>query len=251
MSAHMIFLERRRPLFGTVFLIAILAAGAAHAQDSTIKLGVGTNYSTGDYGTGADVDIFSVPFTAKFETGRWSYGLTVPYISITSEGDVVGGTDKPVVTKKKKSTGAGNRTTESGLGDIVALAGYALMTGGNDRPFVDLIGKIKFPTASESKGLGTGAFDYTAQLDLSQTFAKVTPFATLGYRISGDPDGVDLDNIFIASFGAGYAYSDRSASDWPWTTVRPRQAPPTVHWRCHPMSRGACPTASGSICTAC
>ncbi len=101
MSAHMIFLERRRPLFGTVFLIAILAAGAAHAQDSTIKLGVGTNYSTGDYGTGADVDIFSVPFTAKFETGRWSYGLTVPYISITSEGDVVGGTDKPVVTKKK------------------------------------------------------------------------------------------------------------------------------------------------------
>ena len=173
---------------------------------------MGASFSTGDYGTGQDVDIWSVPFTASFETGRWNLGLTVPYISITSAGDVVGGTDAPVVTKKKKTKTTGgvvDRTTETGLGDIVGSVGYALLSGNDGMPFVELTGKVKFPTASESKSLGTGEFDYTAQVDLSQTFGKVTPFATLGYRINGDPEGTELDNIFLASLGAAYAFSDR------------------------------------------
>ncbi len=101
------------------------------------------------------------------------------------------------------------RTTESGLGDIVGSVGYALLLGNDDMPFVELTGKIKFPTASDSKSLGTGEFDYTAQLDLAQTFGKVTPYATLGYRISGDPEGTELDNILLASMGVGYAFSDQ------------------------------------------
>ncbi len=217
MTAHMIVPERRRQRFAAMVLIAVLAmvtanaAGTANAQDSGIKLSVGADYSTGEYGTGKDVDIFSVPVTASFETGRWNLGLTVPYIRITSEGDVVGGTGAPVVTKKKKTATGGtvDRTTESGLGDIVASAGYALNMGGDGLPFVELVGKVKFPTASASKSLGTGEFDYTVQLDFSQAFGRITPFATLGYRISGDPDGVELDNIFIASAGAGVTLGDR------------------------------------------
>ena len=76
-------------------------------------------------------------------------------------------------------------------------------------PLLEITGKVKIPTASESKSLGTGEFDYTAQLDLSQNFGQVTPFGTLGYRILGDPSGVDLDNIFFATVGAGYAFNNR------------------------------------------
>ena len=209
-SAHKKRLDLVR-LAGATALVTTLAGGPADAQDTALKLGLGANYSTGDYGTGQDVDIWSVPFSANFETGRWILGLTVPYISITSAGDVVGGTDAPVVTKKKKTKTTGgvvDRTTESGLGDIVGSVGYAVLAGGDNTPLVELTGKVKFPTASESKSLGTGEFDYTAQVDFSQDFGKVTPFATLGYRIMGDPAGTDLDNIFLASAGAVYAFND-------------------------------------------
>ncbi len=204
-------LLRHRQLFGAVIFVAMLAAGTTHAQDAALKLGVGASFSTGDYGIGQDTDIWYVPLTASFETGRWNLGLTVPYISITGTGDVVGGTGAPVVTKKEKKkdpAGTADRTTQSGLGDVVGSVGYALLSGNDGMPLVELTGKVKFPTASESQNLGTGEFDYTAQLDLSQTFGKVTPFATLGYRIMGDPEGVDLDNIFLVSVGAVYEFSD-------------------------------------------
>ncbi len=210
-TAHKKRLDLAR-LAGATALVATLAGGAAEAQDAALKLGMGANYSTGDYGTGQDVDIWYVPFAANFETGRWNMGLTVPYISITSAGDVVGGTDAPIVTKKKKTKTTGgvvDRTTESGLGDVVGSVGYALLSGNDGMPFVELTGKVKFPTASESESLGTGEFDYTAQLDLAQAFGKVTPFATLGYRIIGDAPGTDLDNIFLASAGAVYAFNDQ------------------------------------------
>lgn len=199
----------RNCLPGAAVLAAcLLTTGIVHAQESAFKLGISGNYSTGDYGTGKDVDIWSVPITANYETGRWNLGLTVPFISIKSAGDVVGGTDGPIVTKKKKVAGSTARTTESGLGDVVGSVGYAVLTGNDGFPFVELIGKVKFPTASESNGLGTGEFDYTAQIDLSQTFGKVTPFGTLGYRFLGEPSGTDLDNTFFASVGVGYAFNN-------------------------------------------
>jgi len=204
-------LPYRRQRFSTLVAAAaavvVALAGSAQAQDTAIKLGMGVNYSTGDYGTGQDVDIWSVPFTADLETGRWSLGLVVPYIVITSAGDVVGGTDAPVVTKKKKNN-QNKRTTESGLGDIVMSAGYAVLPGYDGAPFVELVGKVKFPTASDSKSLGTGEFDYTFLADMSQTMGKLTPFATLGYRINGDPEGTDLNNIFLASIGAVFELSE-------------------------------------------
>jgi hypothetical protein len=187
----------------------LAAASSANAQDWRFKLGIGGDYSTGDYGTGQAVNIWSVPIMANAETGRWNLGFKVPYISITSAGDVVGGTDGAVVTKKKKIVGSTARTTESGLGDMVGSVGYAVLAGNDGMPLLELTGKVKFPTASESNSLGTGEFDYTAQLDLSQAFGKVTPFGTIGYRIMGEPSGVDLDNIFFATVGAGYTFNRR------------------------------------------
>ena len=132
-------------------------------------------------------------------------GLKIPFISITSTGEVVGGTDGPIVTRKKKAA----RSTESGLGDIVASAGYAVLSGNAGMLLLDVSGLIKIPTASEGDGLGTGEFDYTAQLDLSREFGKFTPFGTLGYRFIGEPSGTDLDNIFFASLGAAFAFNRR------------------------------------------
>ena len=190
-------------------LMALAVVTPCDAQDSTFTLGVGADYSTGDYGTGQDVDIWSVPVRANVETGRWKLELTVPYIAIRSAGDVVGGTDGPIVTKKKKNPAANTRTTESGLGDIVGSVGYAVLSGNDGLPLVEVTGKIKFPTASESKGLGTGQFDYTAQIDVAKEFGRITPFATIGYRFIGEDSSLDLNNVLFVSVGAGYMFNDR------------------------------------------
>lgn len=191
------------------FFIAATAAGADGTW-SAFKFTTGIDYTSGDYGTGTDTNILYVPFTAKYEHGPWFVGLTIPYIRIEGDSSVVGGADGTVITKKNGKTKnvGGNTvpdvTTNSGLGDIVGQVGRSFFVNHATLPLVDLIGKIKFPTADEDKGLGTGEFDYSIQADVSKTFGRWTPFGTLGYRYVGEPSGTDLNNIFFASLGAGY-----------------------------------------------
>jgi len=179
----------------TVGAFALLAVDA-HAADGTFKFSTGFDYSSGDYGASSDTDILYIPFTFKYQTLPWTVKLTVPYLRITGPGGVVQSPEGPIVVG---SAGA-SRTTESGLGDIVASASYEL----NPQPLVEVTGKVKLGTADEGKGLGTGENDYAAQVDIADTYGKLTPFGTLGYRVTGDPAGSDLDNVYYASVGVGY-----------------------------------------------
>lgn len=186
-----------------MFLLAATATGAA-AAEGDFKLGVGMEYTTGDYGTGQDTDILYIPAKFQYMPGRWVFGITVPYIAISGNGDVTGGA---VVTNKGQSTGAG-RSTRSGLGDVILRASYAIVEQTRNAPLIDLTGKIKVPTADEDEGLGTGEFDYTAQVDISKTLGKVTPYGTFGYQLLGQPGGVvNLNDVFLLSLGASYALS--------------------------------------------
>jgi hypothetical protein len=67
---------------------------------------------------------------------------------------------------------------------------------------------VKFPTADEDKGLGTGEFDYIGQLDLAKTFGRFTPLATVGYKVKTDAPGLELDNVWFASGGTAYQFDD-------------------------------------------
>jgi hypothetical protein len=195
--------------------VSFATTAAADETWSAFKFTTGVDYTSGDYGTGTDTDILYIPFSAKYEHGPWFVGLTVPYIRIESDGSVVGGADGTVITKKKRRTKTvggstvPDVTTESGLGDIVGQVGRSFFLNHSTLPLVDLIGKIKFPTADEDKGLGTGEFDYSIQADVSKTFGRWTPFGTLGYRYIGEPSGTDLNNIFFASLGAGYKLTEQ------------------------------------------
>ena len=66
---------------------------------------------------------------------------------------------------------------------------------------------MKFATADAQKELGTGENDYTLQLDLADNYGKFTPFATLGYRIMGDPPDLDLNDVWFSSLGFDYRLS--------------------------------------------
>jgi hypothetical protein len=120
---------------------------------------------------------------------------------ITGPANVVGG-DGIVVLPGQNVP----QRTVSGFGDVVASAFYNVL--GPDAPLLlDLGGKIKFGTADEAEGLGTGKNDFSLQVDAFKVIGSFTPFATLGYRWYGDPPGVDLHNVVYGSVGTSYRIS--------------------------------------------
>lgn len=179
----------------------------AMAEEGQWAFSTGIDYSSGDYGGDpVDTDITFVPFTTSYKTGQWKFKATIPWVRIIGPGTVVGAGDGGVVI------GNGNaqltRTNESGLGDIWLSATYESRLVPPELFYLDLTGKVKLPTADEDKGLGTGETDYTAQADVFKPLGQFTPFATVAYKIKGDPSGINLDNVFYLSGGTDFRVSD-------------------------------------------
>jgi hypothetical protein len=199
--------------------VLLISAPIAHATDR-FSIGTGANYSSGKYGTATTTDIWSVPFTAAYKTDRWTFKLTVPYISIRGAGNVIPGTG-PVNNSNPLGRGHGNplgggsssgggtsttaaSTSASGLGDVVASAGYTLFSSA-DRTFgLDLTGKVKFGTADVNKGLGTGQNDYGLSVDSYKVFGKWTPFAGVGWMDYGSSQYIKLKSGVNANVGVDY-----------------------------------------------
>lgn len=154
---------------------------------------MGYHYSTGSYDGSGTTEIAYVPLILRGDIGRWSAMLTVPYLRISGP---------PVVTGDGVQTTGGE---SDGLGDILARLSYTLLPVTDWMPFIDLIGRVKFPSASRSDGLGTGELDYGFEVELTQAMGSLTPFVTAGYRILGNPPGSSLHNVALASLGATYA----------------------------------------------
>ncbi|GLO40140.1 MULTISPECIES: hypothetical protein [Pseudomonas] len=174
------------PLFA-----CLLCCASASVLGDTFSAAMGMDYSSGDYGTGTTSEIWYIPVVGKYETGPMTYKVTVPWLRITN----------PEVGPNGDPLPGGCRDVESGLGDTVASAGYALLDGSDGGLMLDLIGKVKFPTADEDQCLGTGEYDYTGQVDIAKALGPVTGFATLGWKKFGDPPDSDFDDPIFASLG--------------------------------------------------
>ena len=181
-----------------ILAISLLLSSLVYAAETTVNLGL--DYSSGKYGGSESTEILYVPLILKYETGAWIGKLIIPYIRITGPGEVL-----PDIGRVGTATQP--RQTEQGLGDITASLTRAIYSG--QRVLLDATGKIKFGTASADRFLGTGENDYAAQLDAYFLSGKITPLATLGYKVLGDPPGSKLDNVVYASAGFTYAVDDR------------------------------------------
>ncbi|HVO25167.1 MAG TPA: hypothetical protein VMW56_16220 [Candidatus Margulisiibacteriota bacterium] len=160
-----------------------------------LKLSLGYHYSSGTYGTSNTTETMYVPLTATLDIGRWSLQGTVPYLRISGPPGVVQGPNGPVQTTSGQA---------DGLGDILARGSYFLPPVRDWMPFIELIGRVKFPTASRSAGLGTGEFDAGFETEFSWIVRRFTPFFDVGYRYLGSSPSLALDNVFLGSVGATY-----------------------------------------------
>jgi hypothetical protein len=184
--------------------VLVSADGAAEEAGADLRVSTGVEYSTGEYGGTDDIEELYVPFTFRVGLDRVSFRLTAPYLSVTAPKDTVI-TDPGT----EPLPGSGATVTESGPGDVIgAVTLYDLYVSEKANFVVDATGKIKFATADETKGLGTGENDYTLQFDAYRFFDRLSLQGTAGYRLRGDPPGIDLNDVFLASVGGAWLASD-------------------------------------------
>jgi hypothetical protein len=173
-------------------------AQAATAGETSVSLGA--EYTSGDYGTSSKTKMWYFPVTLRYETDRYMMALTLPYVVVEGTGNVVAG--GRAHSLPRTTTTLASRT-ESGLGDIEVAASHVIArteTGWR----VDLGGLIKLGTADEQDNLSTGEDDVAVQLEAGKTYGSNAFFGTAGYKVLGDPPGIDYDDVFYGSVGISH-----------------------------------------------
>ena len=188
-------MSRARRAFGLGLAMAC-AGSLAHGGESEFSLSTGLEYSSGGYGGTDDIEELYVPVTGAIYFDRVALSVTVPYLSVrapnaTSETDPV------------------EATTQSGLGDVVLSATVFDVFSDYERGIaLDITGKIKIGSADRDKGLGTGEEDYLLRASFYKFFDHFTLMGSGGYKVRGDPPGVDLNNTLLGSIGGSFAVSE-------------------------------------------
>jgi hypothetical protein len=196
-GAHYMFMRK--------IALSLLLISTPSWAEVTSSLTSGIDYSTGKYGGTTSTNILYIPVTGKIKFDDFFLKLTVPYISVTSAGSgVVRGVGPIRVTTGTRTT------TQSGLGDVIASAGYTAFD--SDSFIFDLVGNIKFGTADANKSLGTGENDYSVQIDGYYMVKKTTLFATAGYKVVGAPAGVTVNNINYGTIGVSQKTGETSSA---------------------------------------
>jgi long-subunit fatty acid transport protein len=176
-----------------IALTALMLANSANAEDLKYKFTTGVDYSQGDYGSASSTKVISNISSLKVTNGPASVKVSVPFVKISGVGYV-----------EETSAEVGS---QQGLGDInVAFAYTAPLS---EKTSLDFTNKIKLPTADDAKKLGTGELDFTASVGLVQKIGNGYVNATLGKKVTGNPDGKDLRNPWQRSVGAGYKLNDK------------------------------------------
>jgi len=196
----------------TESLAADEATGSSRFFRVTASTGI--DFTMGDFGTDTDTDVWYVPSSLKLEWDPFFIKVTVPYVVVDGAAVLIDG---------QPEGATGLEGTRNGIGDIVLSGGYVYFPTSGFLPVIELSGKVKFATADEDKGLGTGEESYTLQLEVSKRFGWFTPFGAVGYRFIGSPADFDLDDKLFASGGFSARLGDRVSAgvvyDWAQSSV--------------------------------
>lgn len=199
---------------------AFLGAGAPAlaAEQGTWGLGTGIHYSSGDYGTSQTTTIWSIPLTARYDRGPWTFKGSIPWLEVEGPATVIPGVGAVSNTNPRgRGRGAGGTTTTtsgtaSGIGDLVLSATYTALYDRASQLGLDLTGKVKVPTADEDKGLGTGETDYAAIVEAYKTIDRLTLLGGIGRHFLGSSTFIPLKDVWSYSLGASYRIDDRDSA---------------------------------------
>ncbi|MEQ1551418.1 hypothetical protein [Sphingorhabdus sp.] len=262
-------------------LLAGVASQPAFAQDQSssnattsaddkgvLRFSTGINYSKGDYGELTDTKVVSAPVSLKYSKDNFSIRVSVPYVRIDGPGSLIqtpegrdggsgsgGRTDNSGPGSANSGSGSGSSgevevdnsggapvsSRRSGFGDVVIASTYSFDLG-NDF-YIDATGKVKIPTASKAKRLGTGKVDVTAALDFVKEFGPTTLYVHGRRKFAGSSTTVQLRDTWGAGAGAsvraGNGVTVGADYDWQQSSIVGNQASSEVTgWASFRLAKG-------------
>jgi hypothetical protein len=138
------------------------------------------------------------------------FAVSMPYMRISGRGLVVfDAAGNPIVINRRTLLPPDVRT---GFGDLNLSTTYSIPPALLDDFEVKLTGRIKLPTASVRRRLGTGAADFGMSVDVSRPFGIWGPFVTVGYLIPGGRATYSLYNTVSISAGTSVELNDHLVS---------------------------------------
>jgi hypothetical protein len=172
---------------------------------------IGFERVEGEFGSDESRTLDRLYLQAEFGGAGSRFLILLPYlwidrtgnVSLTAGGPIVlgaGGPGRPAWQESRAGEG------ESGVGDLYLRADTFLSRAGpGRRPALALILDLKWPTADERKGLGTGERDWGAGIDYVQPLGKVVQIlGSASYRFMGSPEGVAFDDRLRLSAGVAF-----------------------------------------------
>lgn len=211
-------------LAGFTIITLLLNAHLSFAESPSPKyaVGLGLEIAVGSFGTGSTSTYATVPLIIDwFPTERLDLELTVPFLyqRTSNAGHAVLGTNVQSTAMSVASGsmmgpggggGGGMLGGDYGLGDITLTSGYAVLMDSDASPRIRPTIYLKFPTASENNGFGTGKFDFGAGVAVSKWVGNWQPFAEGRYIIQGAAnDETGALNFVTADAGVAYSWNDR------------------------------------------
>ncbi|MDA8099975.1 MAG: transporter [Nitrospiraceae bacterium] len=175
-----------------VLLVLLLPSLVSAAQEGRGYVDLTAGTMSGDFGTPTTSRLFSLTPTLGYVDSRYDVSVSVPLLQISNSN-------------------GGSTTTESGVGDVILRGGMVLLPEGENGFSATGGLAVKLPTASESKGLGTGETDYGAFLGLSRRFDTIKVSLSGGYIVVGDTAQVTYDNVVLFSAGVAKLFSRTEA----------------------------------------
>lgn len=198
----------RAMIHHVILSIAALFAGPAAAQDSlqdyvwTTKVSTAFDYSSGKYGAATPTKIAFAPVTIQTSRGPWTFKGSSAWMSVNGPALILDGAADGTV---------GTDRNVNGMGDVNLSATYSLEQFYDRGVYIDLTARLKVPTASFRKGLGTGEGDLAVQVDASTAMGDFLPFMTAGYKFNGSPVSLPLRNVLYGSLGVQYVWNPEVA----------------------------------------
>ncbi|HJV37100.1 transporter [Geomonas sp.] len=217
--------DRLRRMSCLLAAFALSCPALAHAAGPLATVGVGFEFASGTYGTGHRTESVYVPLTAAYyPTDRLAFSLEIPFLyqsnsqvntglftgagSTAMHGMSMMGPGTLGSTSSSSSTAGSGGSAESGLGDMIAKAGYVLVPEGDYKPKIRPYLQVKFPTGDQNKALGTGTFSESIFVELSKQLGNWYSFAETGYTFQGSSSRIALKNYLSYDAGIGYGIAD-------------------------------------------
>jgi hypothetical protein len=193
---------------------ALLTLAATGAQADVLwRFTTGLDLSTGKYGDTKITDVWDVPFTVKALVDNWTFSATAHYLEISGPANIAfldPGQGGPSGAGNGGSAGGApgvvNRS-RNGFGDTTLAAAYTFRDIDQSPVYAELTGKLRLPTGNDHEGLGVGATDEIANVEVGGNWKDYGVYVSGGRRFLGDSPLFQRRDGWQASAGGWYDFA--------------------------------------------